>query len=61
MGAGPRPVNLGLGEVSIVVPTRDEIGALTDRLKHAGVAAADDGAVLTFADPWRNEIRVTVA
>ena len=61
MGAGPRPVNLGLGEVSIVVPTRDEIGALTDRLAHAGIAAADDGAVLAFADPWRNEIRVAVA
>ncbi len=61
MGAGPRPVQLGLGEVSIVVPERDDVTALADRLAHRGVAAADDGATLTFADPWRNEIRVTVA
>ncbi|GHG47843.1 glyoxalase [Flavimobilis marinus] len=61
MGAGPRPVQLGLGEVSIVVPARDDVVALTDRLAHRGVPTADDGATLTFADPWRNEIRVAVA
>lgn len=61
MGAGPRPVQLGLGEVSIVLPQQDDVGSLTDRLRHHGIATADDGAVLTFADPWRNEIRVSVA
>lgn len=61
MGAGPRPVQLGLGEVSIVVPAREDVQALADRLRHHGVAAVDDGAVLTFADPWRNEIRVAAA
>ena len=60
MGAGPRPVQLGLGEVSILVPTRDEIGALADRLAHGGVEHVDDGAVLRFSDPWNNRIAVAV-
>lgn len=59
MGAGVRPVQLGLGEVSIVVPGRDDIGALADRLAHARVETIDYDGVLTFSDPWRNEIRVT--
>lgn len=61
MGAGPRPVQLGLGEVAIVLPTRDDVAALVDRLAHADVRVADDGATVTFADPWRNEIRVAAA
>ena len=61
MGAGPRPVQLGLGEVSIVVPTRDDVAGIVDRLAHADVPVSDDGATVTFADPWRNEIRVAVA
>jgi catechol 2,3-dioxygenase len=57
-GAGPRASSLGLGEVRIAVPTRDDLGALTDRLAHAGVAVADDGITVRFEDPWRNVVRV---
>jgi catechol 2,3-dioxygenase len=59
-GAGPRRDTLGLGEVLIEVPAGDDVGALADRLKAAGVAAHHTGAELRFEDPWRNRIRVAV-
>lgn len=59
-GAGPRKDTLGLGEVLIEVPAGDDVGALADRLKVAGVAAHHTGAELRFEDPWRNRIRVAV-
>lgn len=59
-GAGPRRDTLGLGEVLIEVPGSDDVGALADRLKVAGVAAHHTGAELRFEDPWRNRIRVAV-
>ncbi|WP_406637734.1 VOC family protein [Pseudarthrobacter quantipunctorum] len=59
-GAGPRKDTLGLGEVLIEVPSGDDVGALADRLKVAGVAAHHTGAELRFEDPWRNRIRVAV-
>ncbi len=60
-GAGPRASALGLGEVRIAVPTADDLGAVADRVVHAGVQAADDGQGLVFLDPWRNTVRVAVA
>lgn len=59
-GAGPRRDTLGLGEVLIEVPSGDDVGALADRLKSAGVASHHTGAELRFEDPWRNRIRVAV-
>lgn len=59
-GAGPRKDTLGLGEVLIEVPTGDDVGALADRLKVAGVPAHHTGAELRFEDPWRNKLRVAV-
>jgi len=38
----------------------DDVGALADRLKVAGVPAHHTGAELRFEDPWRNRIRVAV-
>jgi catechol 2,3-dioxygenase len=59
-GAGPRKDTLGLGEVLIEVPSGDDVGALADRLKVAGLPAHHTGAELRFEDPWRNRIRVVV-
>ncbi|GAB5077334.1 VOC family protein [Arthrobacter sp. AD-310] len=59
-GAGPRKDTLGLGEVLIEVPSGDDVGALADRLKVAGVLSHHTGAELRFEDPWRNSIRVAV-
>lgn len=60
-GAGPRASALGLGEVRIVVPTADDLGALADRVAFAGTRPVDDGATLLFEDPWRNVVRVSAA
>jgi catechol 2,3-dioxygenase len=59
-GAGPRKDTLGLGEVLIEVPSGDDVGALADRLKVAGVPRHHTGAELRFEDPWRNRIRAAV-
>jgi len=60
-GAGTRTPTLGLGEVTIDVPTADDLGALADRLAHRSVTARNDGRTLSFEDPWANTVRVRVA
>ncbi|WP_109472903.1 VOC family protein [Ornithinimicrobium cavernae] len=60
-GAGPRQRTLGLGQVDIVVPTADEVGALTERMTHYGVPTRDDGRTVSFDDPWANLINVRAA
>jgi catechol 2,3-dioxygenase len=60
-GAGRRQRTLGLGQVDIVVPNSDDLGALTERMKHFGVATRDDGQTVAIDDPWANLIRVTSA
>jgi catechol 2,3-dioxygenase len=57
-GAGRRARTLGLGQVNIVVPSADEVGALTERMSHYGIETRDDGATVTIDDPWGNLIRV---
>src|SRR5471030_996279 len=42
-GAGRRSRTLGLGEVDIVVPTPDDVGALTERMTHFGIEARNEG------------------
>lgn len=58
-GAGPRAASLGLGDVAITVPTRDDLDALAARLTHHKLAFADDGRRIVLSDPW--ETQVTVA
>jgi catechol 2,3-dioxygenase len=58
-GAGRRQRTLGLGRVDIVVPGADDLGALSERMRHYGVEARDDGRTVAFDDPWANLIRVT--
>jgi catechol 2,3-dioxygenase len=60
-GAGRRAPALGLGRVDIVVPTPDDLGELGERMSHYRVPLRDDGASLSFDDPWANAIRVTPA
>jgi catechol 2,3-dioxygenase len=60
-GAGRRQPTLGLGRVDIVVPTADDVGELSERMRHYGVEARDDGQTVSFDDPWANLIRVTTA
>ncbi len=60
-GAGRRFPTLGLGQVDIELPTSDDVGELTERMRHYGVQSADDGRTVTFEDPWANQIKVAVA
>jgi len=46
--------------VLIQLPGKDDVGALAERLAHAGLAVANTGAELVFSDPWLNRIRVSV-
>ena len=57
-GAGRRRLALGLGEVELRLPSADDVGELSERMRHYGVAARDDGASVTFDDPWANAVRV---
>ncbi|MCZ4067123.1 VOC family protein [Microbacterium sp. H37-C3] len=60
-GAGPRMPALGLGRVDLALPTSDDLGSLTERLRHHGIAVRDDGQTLAFDDPWNNTLRAAVA
>jgi catechol 2,3-dioxygenase len=60
-GAGRRAPALGLGLVRIKVPTGDDLGALTERMRHYGVETRDDGRAVRFDDPWANLIEVRTA
>lgn len=62
-GASERTPALGLGEVTITLPSADpdSLGALDERLASRGVAREFDGRELTVFDPWRNKVRVTLA
>ena len=60
-GAGRRFPTLGLGQVDIELPTGDDVGELTERMRHFGVRSADDGRTVTFEDPWANTIKVVAA
>ncbi|MEO6941926.1 MAG: VOC family protein [Terrimesophilobacter sp.] len=60
-GAGTRTPALGLGQVSIEVPSADDLGSLRERLASAHVPVIDDGAGLAFDDPWSNLVKVVPA
>jgi catechol 2,3-dioxygenase len=60
-GAGRRQRTLGLGQVEIVVPTADDLGALGERMAHYGLETRDDGRAISVDDPWGNVIRVESA
>ncbi|RII43274.1 VOC family protein [Galactobacter valiniphilus] len=59
-GAMGRAPSLGLGEIDLILPNDDAVGALRERLTARGVAQHSDGRTLTFEDPWKNALRVTI-
>ncbi|WP_344753268.1 VOC family protein [Gryllotalpicola koreensis] len=60
-GAGRRARTLGLGQIDILVPAADDLGALAERMRHYGTPLADDGRTIAFEDPWANVLRVQAA
>ncbi|WP_025156832.1 VOC family protein [Leifsonia aquatica] len=59
-GSGPRAASLGLGEVAITVPSREELDALAARLRERGLPFADDGRSIVVADPWDTQVSVVL-
>ena len=60
-GAGARAATIGLGQVSIVVPTAGDVEALADRLGEHSVGYRSDGRTLRFEDPWKTLLEVSAA
>ncbi|WP_193597381.1 VOC family protein [Microbacterium sp. YJN-G] len=59
-GAGPRAASLGLGDVAITVPGRDDLDALAARLNHHRLQFADDGRSISLDDPWGTHVTVAL-
>jgi catechol 2,3-dioxygenase len=59
-GAGPRAATLGLGDVAITVPGRDDLDALVARLHRAGIAFADESHRVVVRDPWGTQVSLAV-
>ena len=57
-GAGPRAASLGLGEVAVTVPAREDLDALAARLTRHGIAFADRGRDIAVDDPWGTQVTV---
>ena len=60
-GAPARAATLGLGEVAITVPSRADVEAAAERLRHHGHEVADDGRTLRVSDPWGSAVALTPA
>ena len=58
--AGPRAAGLGLGQVAVTVPGRDDLDALAGRLSSRGLRFADDGRSITVDDAWGTQVSVSL-
>lgn len=59
-GAGPRAASLGLGDVAITVPGREDLDALIARLRRHGLAFADESHRVVVSDPWGTQVSIAV-
>ena len=59
-GAGPRAAGLGLADVAITLPSREDLDALTGRLRKAGLSFADDGRSVSVKDPWGTPVTLSL-
>lgn len=57
-GAGPRAASLGLGDVAITVPGREDLDALVARLSARNLQFADNGRSVQVSDPWGTQVTV---
>src|SRR5690625_598036 len=59
-GVGPRASRLGLGDVAVTVPGREDLDLLVDRLKAKDVPFADDGRSVSVKDPWDTQVTLSL-
>lgn len=59
-GSGPRAATLGLGDVAVTVPGREDLDALVARLSEQGIQFADKGNEVVTIDPWGTQVTVAL-
>lgn len=59
-GAGPRAARLGLADVAITLPGREDLDALAARLRARGLQFADTGRSIVVPDPWGTQVSLSV-
>ena len=59
-GAGPRAASLGLANVAISVPGREDLDAMGARLKRLRIPYSSDGESLTAWDPWGTAVTASI-
>ena len=59
-GAGPRAAALGLGDVAITLPGREDLDAVAARLRARGIPFADTGVTIEAADPWGTPVTLAL-
>ncbi|MGO1544210.1 MAG: VOC family protein [Gulosibacter sp.] len=59
-GAGPRAATLGLGNVAVTVPGREDLDALVARLTEQKIQFADKGNEVVTNDPWGTEVTLAL-
>lgn len=59
-GAGPRAARLGLGDVAITVPLREDLDALIVRLNRDDLQFADQGDAVVVRDPWGTQVTLAL-
>lgn len=60
-GAGPRAARLGLGNVAVTVPGREDIATLEARLAAHSIDFTTDGRSVSAQDPWGTLVTVSVS
>lgn len=59
-GVGPRAATLGLGNVAVTVPGREDLDQLAERLRSRGLQFRDDGRTVAVRDPWNTRVSVSL-
>lgn len=59
-GAGPRAASLGLGNLAITVPNRQQLDQVADRLRSHGIWFSDNGQSLLTRDPWDTQVSLSL-
>lgn len=59
-GAGPRAARLGLGDVAVTLPGREDLDAVAARLRGRGLQFADTGDSIIVNDPWGTQVTLAL-
>lgn len=59
-GAGPRQQTLGLGDVSIELPSQDSLGEIREKLESFRLQIKDDESKIRLDDPWGNQVTLSL-